>query len=104
MATNNDARWQPSGIQFAYACRVCRHSTEIASDICKKCLSEAKSGFEFDHRTYMVNQAKLDDKKRTFCQANINELNALKEDRDYWMKLAESAIQQIKRMAERKNK
>lgn len=32
------------------------------------------------------------------------ELKAVKEDRDYWMRLAESAIQQIKRMAERQIK
>ena len=63
MEAHTETRWQPSGMQFAYACRVCRHGTDIGGDTCRKCLSEVQSGFEFDHIKYVVRQAKLDDEK-----------------------------------------
>ena len=57
-------RWQPSGKQFAYTCKVCKHGPDLASDICRNCLCEKEPGFEFDCRMYLVMQQKLEEELR----------------------------------------
>ena len=97
-------RWQPTGVQFAYACKVCQHGTDLGGDTCRKCLSEVQPGFEFDHRKYMVRQAKMDNEKDMFfggqrgggkiffleqlVSSLREQLKATEVDRDRWKSAA----------------
>lgn len=106
------SKWQPTGCQYAYACRVCANE---GSDECSACLMERHTGFEFDPRKYikMCNEYTngWHEGNKNWCIGGMRGsgkifhleqmLARVTEDRDYWRHLAESAIQRIKEMAER---
>jgi predicted amidophosphoribosyltransferase len=98
--------WQPSGCeQFAAACRVCGSVRDEKNNPCERCKKELESGFVFDPYKYMELYGELT-KKRYWIGKGCNpvridlvheseELKAIKEDRDFWRRIADKALRAI---------
>lgn len=102
-------RWQPIGKQFEWACRVCVNSETLT---CVDCRNEECPGFEFDPHMYIKMCRELTEDKYYYDGEKLHRITAgnrfaemeeklkrTEEDRDYWRRIAEKALQEVVNMA-----